>query len=179
MVINGLWPPSASARSSTTPPVSVESAELAVFQEWLVNGRRAHRKSHTVMNDGTRRAGGTADLGAFRRASPPAHRHAWEADTLPAELLPLGAGVVIADRASGGVGSGAGSELRDPGGPAKDSSVPGEQTSPVGDRLVGRAVCGSPLVGSLTVVRLSFGQGSEPDPSRPCRRRPMSRSSPA
>jgi hypothetical protein len=26
-------------------------------------------------------------------------RFAWEADTLPAELLPLGAGVVIADRA--------------------------------------------------------------------------------
>jgi len=31
-----------------------------------------------------------ASVRALRRASPPGHRPAWEADTLPAELLPLG-----------------------------------------------------------------------------------------
>jgi hypothetical protein len=40
---------------------------------------------------------------AKRRASPPAQVDAWEADTLPTELLPLGAREVIADRALGGV----------------------------------------------------------------------------
>ena len=86
-----------------------------------------------------------------------------------AELLPLGAATVIADRAWGGVGSVAGWELCDPGGPTKDSSVPGEQTSPVGDRLVGRAVCGSPLVarspssGSGPVTERS---ATRPDPDR-------------
>jgi len=36
------------------------------------------------------REGGGAGVPALRRASPPRHRPAWEADTLPAELLPLG-----------------------------------------------------------------------------------------
>ena len=39
---------------------------------------------------GGQESGKGRGLPAKRRVSPPDHRHAWEADTLPAELLPLG-----------------------------------------------------------------------------------------
>ena len=50
--------------------------------------------------------------GGWPRGWPPWESQAWEADTLPAELLPLGATGVIADRARGANGNPAASALR-------------------------------------------------------------------
>ena len=48
---------------------------------------RSAGNNSRIRKEGLRRA---VSVPAFRRASPPAQLDAWEAGTLPAELLPLG-----------------------------------------------------------------------------------------
>jgi Transposase. len=79
---------------------------LVDYRDVLISvGRRPARRQHfKIRLEGLRRV---VSVPAKRRTSPPAQVDAWEADTLPAELLPLGrAGVVIADRARGAEGAG-------------------------------------------------------------------------